>query len=130
MHWKASLVAVATLVPSSAAFFVFPEDVNVTALARAYGIDGTCFAALNSTIDCHPATVARSPQPRRYLLDCGQYHQALYLELPREHDELGVKGHKVVHDMVSHMHTFSVRTPCPQRKRKTKKMKEINSHHN
>lgn len=63
MHWKASLVAVATLVPSSAAFFVFPEDVNATALARAYGIDGTCFAALNSTIDCHPATVARVHSP-------------------------------------------------------------------
>ncbi|KAF9889729.1 hypothetical protein FE257_007035 [Aspergillus nanangensis] len=61
-NWKTSFVAIG-LARVSSAFFVFPEDVNGEALTEAYGIGSACFAALNSTIDCDPATVAKVHKP-------------------------------------------------------------------
>lgn len=58
MYWEVCLVITA-LAYATSAFFVFPEDVNATALTEAYGIDSVCFAALNSSIDCNPGTVSK-----------------------------------------------------------------------
>lgn len=53
------LAGLHVLLLSVDAFFVYPEDLDRTALAKGYGISADCFDALNSTVECDPASISR-----------------------------------------------------------------------